>query len=197
MSPQEQVKNLQTKRATAKAKRDANALAITADDAARLVNAEADVLGLPRPHEQLSDAKRADLIEAQAACVRIIEFVDNQMPGAVQQVENAIAARRSVQGQHIRAELVPPLLEAAQEAGAVFGRALASLAAAEDTALRLQSRPGTPYGHGNASALCAAMSSAQAANIYCDVGPGRGAWDWPGYSETAAKIEEQIQEVAQ
>lgn len=196
MSPQEQLKNLQAKRATAQATRDSNALAITADDAARQVNAEADVLGLPRPHEQLSDAKRADLIEAQAACVRIIKFVDNQMPGAVQQAENAVAARRSVQGQHIRSKVVPPLLDAAKEAGAVFGRALASLAAAEDTALRLQSRPGAPYGQGNASALCAAMSSSQAANIYCDVGPGRGAWDWPGYAETAAKIEEQIQEVA-
>lgn len=197
MSPQEQVKNLQTKRATANTKHGASTLSLAADDAARLLNSEADVLGLPRPHEQLSDAKRAELIEAQAACVRIIEFVDNQMPGAVQQAENAVAARRSVQGQFIRSELVPPLLEAAQEAGAVFGRALASLAAAEDTALRLQSRPGTPYGHGNASALCAAMSSAQVANIYCDVGPGRGAWDWPGYSETSAKIEEQIQEVHQ
>jgi len=197
MSPQEQVKNLQTKRARAAAQRDANALAITADDAARLVNAEADVLGLPRPHEQLPDAKRVDLIEAQAACVRIIEFVDNQMPGAVQQAENAVAARRRVHGQHIRSELVPPLLEAAKQAGAVFGRALASLAAAEDAALRLQSRPGTEYGQGNASALCAAMRATEGRNIFCDIGAGRGAWDWAGYAETSARIEAEIQEVAQ
>ena len=196
MTPQEQLKNLQTKQATAKAQHGAYALALTSDDAARLVNAEADVLGLPRLHEQMSDAKRAEMIEAQAACVRIMEFVDRQLPGALQNVEHALAERRRAQGQHVRSEVVPPLLNAAKEAGAVFARALASLAAAEDAALRLQSRPGTPYGQGNASALCAAMSSAQAANIYCDVGPGRGAWDWPGYSETAAKIEEQIQEVA-
>ena len=197
MSPQEQVANLQTKRATAKAQRDATALAIAADDAARLVNAEADVLDLPRPHEQLADAKRAELLEAQAACVRIMDFVDNQLPGARQDAENAIAARRRVQGQHIRSELVPPLLEAAKEAGAIFGRALASLAAAEDAVLRLQSRPGTAYGQGNASALCAAMRSSEGRNVYCDIGAGRGSWDWVGYAETSARIEAEIQEIAQ
>ncbi|WP_380786848.1 hypothetical protein [Sphingomonas sp. R86521] len=197
MTPQEQVRNLQAKHATAKTRHDANALVLTDDDAARLVNAEADVLGLPRLHAQMTDAERAELIEAQAACVRIIELVTKQLPGAIQQADNAVAARRSLQGQHVRSQIVPPLFDAAKEAGAVFGRALASLAAAEDFALRLQSRPGTPYGQGNASALCAAMSSATAANSYCEVGPGRGAWDWLGYSETAARIEEQIQEVSQ
>ena len=197
VSPQEQVANLQAKRATAKTQYDASALAITADDAARRVNVEADVLELPRPHEQLSERKRAELIEAQAACVRIMDFVDKQLPGARQDAENAIAARRRLQGQHIRSELVPPLLEAAKEAGAVFGRALASLAAAEDTVLRLQSRPGTEYGHGNASALCAAMRSTEGRNVFCDIGAGRGAWDWAGYAETSARIEAAIQEVAQ
>jgi hypothetical protein len=195
MSPQEQVKNLQNKRATAKATRDANAQAISADNAVRLANAEADVLGLPRPDKQMSDAKRAELIEAQAACVRIMEFVDKQLPGALQDVEHAQAERRRAQGQHVRSEVVPPLLAAAKEAGALFGRALASLAAAEDYALRLHSRQATAYVAGNASMLCAAMSTTAGQNIFCDAGPGRGAWDWAGYSETTARIEEEIQEI--
>lgn len=187
-SPQEQVANLQAKRATAKAQYDASVLAITADDAARRVNVEADVLELPRPQEQLSERKRAELIEAQAACVRIMDFVDKQLPGARQDAENAIAARKRLQGQHIRSELVPPLLEAAKEAGAVFGRALASLAAAEDTVLRLQSRPGTEYGQGNASALCAAMRSTEGRNVFCDIGAGRGAWDWGSTSGCSTRV---------
>lgn len=195
MSPQEQVKNLQAKRVAAKTKHDANALAIAADEAARLVNTEADVLGLPRLHEQLSDADRAKLIESQAACVRIIEFVDTQLPAAQQDVENLAAARRRTQGQHVRSQIVPPLLDAAKEAGVVFGRALASLAAAEDFAIRLQSRAGSSYGQGNASELCAAMSATIGQNIFCEVGSGRGAWDWVGYSETSALIEDQIQEI--
>jgi hypothetical protein len=195
MTPQEQLQNLQAKKATAKTQHDAHALALAADDAARLVNVEADVLDLPRLHKQMPDAKRAELIEAQAACVRIMEFVDRQLPGAQQDVEHARAERRRAQGQHVRSEVVPPLLAAAKEAGALFGRALASLAAAEDYALRLHSRQATAYAQGNASMLCAAMSTTAGQNVFCDAGPGRGAWDWAGYSETAARIEEEIQEI--
>jgi hypothetical protein len=195
MTPQEQLQNLQAKKATAKTQHDAHALALAADDAARLVNVEADVLALPRLHKQMPDAKRAELIEAQAACVRIMEFVDRQLPGAHQDVEHAMAERRRAQGQHVRSEVVPPLLAAAKEAGALFGRALASLAAAEDYALRLHSRQVTAYVEGNASMLCAAMSTTAGQNIFCDAGPGRGAWDWAGYSETTARIEEEIQEI--
>ncbi|MDQ0836953.1 hypothetical protein [Sphingomonas faeni] len=195
MTPQERLQNLQAKKATAKTQNDAHALARAADDAARMVNVEADVLGLPRLHEQMPDAKRAELIEAQAACVRIMEFVDKQLPGALQDVEHAQAERRRAQGQHVRSEVVPPLLATAQEAGALFGRALASLAAAEDYALRLHSRQATAYVEGNASMLCAAMSKTAGQNIFCDTGPGRGAWDWAGYSETTARIEEEIQEI--
>jgi hypothetical protein len=195
MTPQEQLQNLQAKHVKAKSQHHAHASALTADDAARLVNVEADVLGLPRLHEQMSDTKRAELIEAQAACVRIMEFVDKQLPGALQDVEHAQAERRRAQGQHVRSEVVPPLLAAAKEAGALFGRALASLAAAEDYALRLHSRQATAYVEGNASMLCAAMSTTAGQNIFCDAGPGRGAWDWAGYSETTARIEEEIQEI--
>lgn len=190
MSASEKLAELESRVAKARIQHWAAQAALVADDAVRASNAEALVLDLPQVASQLTELERSDLANRIAACERIMTFADAQRPSLQANIESEVLATRRDQSRRIRAEMVPDLRAAARVAGAAFGVALASLAAAEDKALSLQNRPDHPEGHGNASALIVAMSNTRGENIFCETGAGRGPWDWAGYREQTTRVEE-------
>jgi hypothetical protein len=166
---------------------DGNAAAVSA-------RSTASAMGQPFNGDVLSPAEIAVLeqeIEGYESAAKMLTAQRKNAEADLKQVERVLRGEQSV---YVSETILPPLLQAAKDAGAEFGRALAELAAAEDKAIQLRRPAGEPYAPGNASRFVDGLNSGTGSNVFFDVGPGRGVWDLPEYYQASSRIDGQLQE---
>jgi hypothetical protein len=191
---QADVARLATAISNAEAKLKSNRALIDGNGAAVSARSAASAMGQPFNGEVLSPAEIAVLEQEIEGYESASKMLTAQRKNAEADLKQANRDLRSEQASYVRTTIIPSLLQAAQDAGAEFGRALAALAAAEDITIQMGRPEGEPYTPGNASRFVNGLNSGTGSNVFFDVGPGRGVWDMPDYYPASARIKAQLLE---
>jgi len=174
---------------------EARQIQIDANPAAVSARSKAAVMGTAFDGDVLSPAAIAVMAQEIEGYESALKQPTGQKNSAEANVKQADLDVRKEHAAYVRETILPPLLNAAEAAGAEFGRALALLAAAKDKSIELGRPRGEPFGHGNAARFVDAINRGTGTNVYFDVGRGRGVSDTPDYLPACSRIEAQLREV--